>query len=85
MFERYNGVPAPARVLPMQNSRKTVFFRAFHNAARPQIPFSCENIHNHTVVDILVRAATPLCLSNTVFTVRAAQRLYIYVYGKSCA
>jgi len=71
---RFNGVPLTPVLPAGKTGGKTVFFRAFHNVARPQIPFSCKNIHNHTVEDILVRAATPLCLLNTVFTVRSRPR-----------
>ena len=71
---RFNGIPLTPVLPAGKTGEKRCFFRAFHNTSRPQIPFSCENIHNLTVVDILVRAATPLCLSNTVFTVRSRPR-----------
>ena len=75
---RFNGIPLTPVLPAGKTGEKRCFLSLlkppFHNTARPQIPFSCENIHNHTVVDILVRAATPLCLSNTVFTVRSRPR-----------
>ena len=42
-----------------------------HNAARLPTSFLCKNIYNHTAADILIRAETPLRLSNLVFSIRS--------------
>ena len=51
----------------------------FYNVAQLQTSFIYENIH--TVADILVRAAFPLCLLNT-FSPPAAARLSKNAVGK---
>ena len=54
---RFNGIPLTPVLPAGKTGRKRCFLSLlkppFYNTAWPQIPFSCENIHNLTVVDIL--------------------------------